>query len=54
MAYVKTKLTNGRTEGLNGKIRVITRRAFGFHCVSSLIAYITLCCGGLVLSPRHE
>lgn len=54
LAYVKTKLTNGRTEGLNGKIRVITRRAFGFHCVSSLIAYITLCCGGLVLSPRHE
>lgn len=54
LAYVKTKLTNARTEGLNGKIRVITRRAFGFHCVSSLIAYITLCCGGLTLSPRHE
>jgi transposase len=53
LAYVKTRLNNGRTEGLNGKIRVITRRAFGFHCVSSLIAYITLCCGGLVLSPRH-
>jgi len=54
VAYVKTKLNNGRTEGLNGKIRVITRRAFGFHCVFSLIAYITLCCGGLTLSPRHR
>lgn len=54
VAYIRTKLNNGRTEGLNGKIRVITRRAFGFHCVSSLIAYITLCCGGLTLSPRHE
>lgn len=53
LAYVQTRLNNGRTEGLNGKIRVITRRAFGFHCVGSLIAYITLCCGGLTLSPRH-
>ena len=54
LAYITTRLNNGRTEGLNGKIRVITRRAFGFHCVSSLIAYITLCCGGLTLTPRHR
>jgi transposase len=54
LAYVQTRLNNGRTEGLNGKIRVITRRAFGFHNVSSLIGMIFLCCSGLRLSPLHR
>lgn len=54
LAYVQTRLNNGRTEGMNGKIRVITRRAFGFHNVSSLIAMIFLCCSGLKLSPLHR
>lgn len=54
LAYVQTRLNNGRTEGLNGKIRVITRRAFGFHNVSSLIGMIFLCCSGLRLSPHHR
>lgn len=53
VAYIETGLTNARTEALNGKIRVLTRRAFGFHDVWSLIAMITLCCGGLRLSTRH-
>lgn len=54
LAYVQTRLNNGRTEGLNGKIRVITRRAFGFHNVSSLIGMIFLCCSGLNLTPLHR
>lgn len=54
LAYVQTRLNNGRTEGLNGKIRVITRRAFGFHNVSSLIGMIFLCCSGLRLSPLQR
>jgi len=53
VAYVATGLNNGRTEGLNGKIRVLTRRAFGYHSAASLIAMITLCCTGLQLHPRH-
>jgi transposase len=53
VAYVATGLNSGRSEGLNGKIRTITRRSFGFHSASSLIALITLCCGGLRLSPAH-
>ena len=44
VAYVATGLNSGRSEGLNGKIRTITRRSFGFHSASSLIALITLCC----------
>jgi len=54
VAYVATGLSSGRSEGLNGKIRTITRRSFGFHSASSLIALITLCCGGLTLSPAHR
>lgn len=53
VAYIETGLNNGRSEGTNGKIRVITRRAYGFHDVWSFIAMITLCCTGLRLEPRH-
>jgi transposase len=31
VAYVATGLSNGRSEGINGKVRTITRRSFGFH-----------------------
>lgn len=51
LAYVRTGLSNGRTEALNGKVRTITRRAFGFHSASALIALIYLCCAGLHLHP---
>lgn len=53
LAYVRTGISNGRSEGMNGKTRVITRRAFGFHSATSLIALLYLCCSGLVLTPRH-
>jgi transposase len=48
---VRSGLSNGRTEGLNGKARTITRRAYGFHSASSLIAMLFLCCSGLDLAP---
>jgi transposase len=54
VAYVATGLSSGRSEGLNGKIRTITRRSFGFHSATSLIALITLCCGGINLLPVHK
>jgi transposase len=31
VAYCATRLNSGRSEGLNGKIRTITRRSFGFQ-----------------------
>ena len=31
LAFIATGLSNGPIEGLNGKIRTITRRAYGFH-----------------------
>ena len=51
LAYVSTRLSNGLTEGLNNKTRLITRRAYGFHSAHALSAMIHLCCGGIVLSP---
>ena len=54
LAYVATGLSNGRAEGLNGKIRTITRRSYGFHSAQSLIALIFLCCSGITLQPVHR
>jgi transposase len=49
--YIATGYNNGPSEGLNGKVRTITRRAYGFHRVASLIALIFLCCSNLTLEP---
>ncbi len=53
IAYVTSGLSNGRTEGLNGKTRAITKRSFGFHSAHGLIALIKLCCSGIDLYPVH-
>jgi len=51
VAIVATGLNNARTEGLNGKIRTITRRAYGLHSAGALISLIFLCCSGILLHP---
>jgi transposase len=49
LAYVKGRLTNGFTEGINNKLRMIARRAFGFQSAKALMAMLFLTCGGLQL-----
>jgi transposase len=51
LAYVRTRLSNGLTEGLNNKTRLITRRAYRFNSADALAAMIHLCCGGTMLAP---
>ena len=51
LAYVETKLSNGLVEGFNNKLRMIARRAFGFHSAGALIGMLFLCCGGVTLNP---
>lgn len=51
LAYLNTGLSNGRSEGLNGKARVITRRSYGLHSAQSLIAMLFLCCSLPALTP---
>lgn len=50
-AYIQTRLTNGLVEGLNGKLRMIARRAYGFHSAGALISMLFLTCGGVELDP---
>jgi len=48
-------VNNGRVESLNTKVRLIARRAFGFHSAHALIALSELTLGGLCpsLPGRH-
>ncbi|MEO7033110.1 MAG: ISL3 family transposase [Polyangiaceae bacterium] len=54
VGYVATRLSNGRIEGNNGKIRTITRRSYGFADPSSVIALIHLCFSGIDVAPRRR
>ena len=51
VAYFEERLTNGIVEGFNNKLRMIARRAFGFHSPQPLIGMLHLCCGGIQLDP---
>ena len=44
-------LSNGRLEGLNSRVRLISHRSFGFHGAPPLIALVYLCCGGVTVAP---
>jgi transposase len=46
-AAIEHGLSNARVEAVNTNIRLITRRAFGFHSPSALIALAMLTLGGL-------
>jgi transposase len=46
-AAIEHGLSNARVEAINTKIRLITRRAFGFHSPDTLIALAMLTLGGL-------
>jgi transposase len=53
LAAIRLGLSNGRLEGLNSKIRLISHRSFGFHSPDPLIALVYLCCTGLMIElPR--
>ena len=46
LAYLDTRMTNGPVEGINNsinnKLRVIARRAYGFHSHGALISMLFL------------
>lgn len=50
LATVRLGLSNGRSEGINTKIRVIQRRGYGHPNPVSLAAMIYLCCSGLPIA----
>jgi transposase len=53
LAAIRLGLSNGRLEGLNSKIRLISHRSYGFHSANALIALVYLCCTGIIIElPR--
>jgi transposase len=43
-----------RAEALNNKVRLITRRAYGFHSAKAALALVMLTCGPIILTLPHE
>lgn len=54
LAAVRLGVTNARAEALNNKVRLITRRAYGFHSADAALALVMLTCGPITLQPPHE
>jgi transposase len=53
-AAINRGLSNGRHEGLNNKVRLIIRRAYGFHTPEAALAAVMLTCGPVNLDlPYH-
>jgi len=53
--YVRTRMSNALAEGINSKIRVATKQAYGFRNPDSLKAMIYLRCSGVVIPlVRHR
>lgn len=54
LAYITTRLSNGLSEGMNSKIRVATKQAYGFRSADGLKAMIHLRCSGIAIPVvRH-
>jgi transposase len=41
-------------EALNNKVRLIVRRAYGFHSANAALALVLLTCGPITLKLPHE
>lgn len=54
LAAIRLGINNGRIEGLNNRVRLIIRRAFGFHSAQAALALVMLSCGPIELVLPHE
>jgi len=52
--FIERRLTNAAVEAYNGKARMLSHRAFGFHSAKAFIAMLKLCCSGVTLSPLGQ
>ena len=48
------RISNGRVEGLNNKVRLIIRRGYGFHSATAALALVMLACGPITLTLPHD
>ena len=54
LAARRLKLSNARAEALNNKVKLIVRRAYGFHSANAALALVHLTCGPVKLNLPHE
>ena len=54
LAAIRLGINQGRTEALNNKVRLITRRAYGFHSAQAALALVLLTCGPITLHLPHQ
>jgi transposase len=54
LAAIRLGVNNGRAEGLNNHVRLIIRRAYGFHTAQAALALVMLSCGPIELLLPHE
>jgi transposase len=54
LAARRLKLSNARAEALNNKVKLILRRAYGFHSANAALALVHLTCGPIALTLPHE
>ncbi len=54
LAAIRLGINNGRIEGLNNRVRLIIRRAYGFHSPQAALALVMLSCGPIQLVLPHE
>lgn len=54
LAAIELGINNARAEGLNNHVRLITRRAYGFHFARADLALVMLSCGPIDLQLPHE
>jgi transposase len=54
LAARRLKLSNARAEALNNKVKLIVRRAYGFHSANAALALIRITCGPVTPALPHE
>lgn len=54
LAARRLGLSNARAEALNNKVKLIVRRAYGFHSARAALALVHLTCGPITLALPHE
>jgi transposase len=54
LAARRLKLSNARAEALNNKVKLIVRRAYGFHSANAALALVHLTCGPVTPALPHE
>jgi transposase len=54
LAAIRLGINNARAEGLNSVVRLLIRRARGFHSADAALALVMLACGPITLRLPHE